>query len=298
MSYISIVPAAGSGTVTSVGETINSGGSSGIFTITGSPVVGAGTIDLATAGTSGGIPYFSSGTIISSSAALAANALVKGGGAGVTPASSTVATDDGTTLTYIGTGGVLSTTSGGLKAGANGGAAGVLTLLGSTSGSQTLTTNSTASTATLAGSLALTNITATSGNGAGYNLTSSSGAASAVYGHNQESMTLNTGGTTTDSAANLLPANSLILGVTARITTTITTAANWSLGDTSTAARFAAANSTLTAGTTSVGMAHWAGTVAIVQAAAAKLRITTNANPGAGVIHIDVFFITFTAPTS
>lgn len=42
-----------------------------------------------TAGTSGGIPYFSSSSAISSSAALAANALVIGGGAGVAPATTT-----------------------------------------------------------------------------------------------------------------------------------------------------------------------------------------------------------------
>lgn len=156
MSYIQQGGAAGgSGTVTSVGETINSGASSGIFTVTGSPVTTAGTIDLATAGTSGGIPYFSSATVVSSSAVLAANALVKGGGAGVTPASSSVATDDGTTLTYTGTGGVLSTTSGGLKAGANGGAAGVLSLNGSTSGAATLTAPAVAG--TVANAVALTN---------------------------------------------------------------------------------------------------------------------------------------------
>lgn len=48
-------------------------------------------------------------------------------------------TDDGTTHTYTGTGGILSTTAGGIKAGANGGAAGVLTLNGSTSGAATFT---------------------------------------------------------------------------------------------------------------------------------------------------------------
>jgi len=65
----------GSGTVTSVGWT---GGIVSVGTPTTTP---AFTI----AGTSGGIPYFSSATTWASSAALTANALVLGGGAGVAP---------------------------------------------------------------------------------------------------------------------------------------------------------------------------------------------------------------------
>lgn len=115
-------------------------------------------------------------------------------------------------------------------------------------------------------------------------------------------VTLNTSGTTTDTA-NLLPANSIILGVGARVTTTITTATNWSLGDTVQAARFAAANSTLTAGTTSVGLAHHDPTVATanlgpVQTTAGTFRITTTGTPGAGAIRITVFCLTFQAPAS
>ena len=44
------------------------------------------------AGTSGGVPYFSSTSAIASSAALAANALVIGGGAGVAPSTTTTGT--------------------------------------------------------------------------------------------------------------------------------------------------------------------------------------------------------------
>lgn len=56
-------------------------------------------------GTSGGVPYFSGSTTIASSAALPANKLVKGGGAGAAPAAS-LAGDDGTTFTYTGAGGI------------------------------------------------------------------------------------------------------------------------------------------------------------------------------------------------
>jgi hypothetical protein len=72
----------GSGTVTSVSWT---GGIVSVATATSTP---AFTI----AGTSGGIPYFSSGTTWASSGALAANAIVIGGGAGVAPSTTTTGT--------------------------------------------------------------------------------------------------------------------------------------------------------------------------------------------------------------
>jgi hypothetical protein len=118
-----------------------------------------------------------------------------------------------------------------------------------------------------------------------------------------ESMTLSTSGATTDSAANLLPANSIIEAVVARITTTITTATDWKLGDGTTAGRFTAANATLTAGTTDYGFVHRttgvaSATTGMVQVAAAKLRITTTGTPGAGVVRVTVFYRPFVAPTS
>jgi hypothetical protein len=78
----------GSGTVTSVGWT---GGIVSVGTPTTTP---AFTI----AGTSGGIPYFSSGTTWASSAALTANAIVLGGGAGAAP---TVLSSLGATTTVL-----------------------------------------------------------------------------------------------------------------------------------------------------------------------------------------------------
>jgi hypothetical protein len=70
------------GTVTSVSFT---GGIISVATATTTPA-------LTVAGTSGGIPYFSSGTTWASSAALAANAIVLGGGAGAAPATTTTGT--------------------------------------------------------------------------------------------------------------------------------------------------------------------------------------------------------------
>lgn len=115
-----------------------------------------------------------------------------------------------------------------------------------------------------------------------------------------ELITLSTSGTTTDSTAFLLPANSVIEAVVARVTTTIVTATNWKLGDATTSGRFTAANATLAAGTTDIGLVHvdQTGAAGPKQTAAAKLRITTTGTPSAGVVRVTVFYRTFVAPTS
>jgi hypothetical protein len=106
----------GGGGVTSINTV------TGAFTFTGSGVSctsttctfsGSGLAFPATvSGTtnSGGIPYFSTSTTLSSSAALTANALVKGGGAGVAPSAS-LFTDSGTQGGYSGTAGFALTTA-------------------------------------------------------------------------------------------------------------------------------------------------------------------------------------------
>jgi len=74
-----------------------------------------------TSGTSGGIPYFSSTSAVASSALLAANALMIGGGAGVAPATTTTGTGVVTALglntgaagAFVVNGGALGTPSGG-----------------------------------------------------------------------------------------------------------------------------------------------------------------------------------------
>jgi len=122
-------------------------------------------------------------------------------------------------------------------------------------------------------------------------------------GQATEAITLSTGGATTDSSANLLPANSIIDAVVCVVTTTITTATDWGISDPTTTLRFSAVNSTMTAGTTIVGLKHMFGVVSTTasgptQAAAAKLRITTTGTPGAGAVRCTVFYRTFTAPSS
>jgi hypothetical protein len=122
-------------------------------------------------------------------------------------------------------------------------------------------------------------------------------------GRSEELITLSTIGTTTDSSANLLPANSIIEAVLARIVTTIATATDWKVGDPTQATRFIAVNATLTSGTTAIGLLHADPTVATanlgpVQTSAAKVRITTTGTPSAGAIRITTFYRTFIAATA
>jgi hypothetical protein len=77
------------GTVTSVGQSFTGG----LISVSGSPVTGSGTLALTVAGTSGGIPYFSSASTWASSGALTQYGVVYGGGTAGAP----VATAAGTT---------------------------------------------------------------------------------------------------------------------------------------------------------------------------------------------------------
>jgi hypothetical protein len=78
----------GSGSVTSVAQSFTGG----LISVAGSPITSSGTLALTVAGTSGGIPYFSSASTWATSAALTASALVVGGGAGAAPATTATGT--------------------------------------------------------------------------------------------------------------------------------------------------------------------------------------------------------------
>jgi hypothetical protein len=107
----------GSGSVTSVGQTFTGG----LISVAGSPITTSGTLALTVAGTSGGIVYFSSASTWATSALLAANALVVGGGAGAAPATVTTGTgvvtalgvNVGTAGAFVVNGGALGTPSSG-----------------------------------------------------------------------------------------------------------------------------------------------------------------------------------------
>lgn len=91
-AWVSASPS-GSGTVTSVGLQVNSASSSGILSVSGSPVTSSGNLNLTLSGTTGGVPYFSSSSVLLSSGQLTQNGVVLGGGTGAptaTAASTTV----------------------------------------------------------------------------------------------------------------------------------------------------------------------------------------------------------------
>jgi hypothetical protein len=109
--------AAGTGSVTSVAQSFTGG----IISVAGSPITTSGTLALTVAGTSGGVPYFTSTSTWATSALLAANALMVGGGAGVAPSTVTTGTgvvtalgvNTGTAGAFVVNGGALGTPSSG-----------------------------------------------------------------------------------------------------------------------------------------------------------------------------------------
>jgi hypothetical protein len=121
---ISIASSNPGGTVTSVAQSFTGG----LISVAGSPITSSGTLALTVAGTSGGIPYFSSGTTWATSAALAASALMVGGGAGAAPSTVTTGTGVvtalgvavGTAGSFVVNGGALGTPSSGTLTNATG----------------------------------------------------------------------------------------------------------------------------------------------------------------------------------
>lgn len=105
------------GTVSSVAQSFTGG----LISVSGSPITTSGTLALTVAGTSGGLVYFSSASTWASSAVLAANAIMVGGGAGAAPSTVTTGTgvvtalgvNVGTAGAFVVNGGALGTPSSG-----------------------------------------------------------------------------------------------------------------------------------------------------------------------------------------
>lgn len=101
-------------------------------------------------------------------------------------------------------------------------------------------------------------------------------------------ITLNTGGLTTTSTC-FVPNTFINAGSSSRVTTTITVTASWAVGITGSTSAFSTANSTLTAGTTSIANQP-AGTLVGTTTGLGAILITgATSNPGAGVIHVKVW---------
>lgn len=111
------------------------------------------------------------------------------------------------------------------------------------------------------------------------------------------SVTLGTGATTTTLCSSCIPVNALVLGVVARVETTITgTCSGWELGDGTTAGRFTANNTGLTAGTVSAADIQTTSGVAstttgMLNITSAKSIISTCAtgDPSAGALRVKAF---------
>jgi hypothetical protein len=107
----------------------------------------------------------------------------------------------------------------------------------------------------------------------------------------------------TDSTADLLPAGAVIESVTVRVITAIPTAATFTVGDATTAGRFATGVATA-ANTTGIGILHRnpdvVAAAGAVQTTAAKVRITPNASPAAatGQVRVQVYYSKWVAPTT
>jgi hypothetical protein len=113
-------------------------------------------------------------------------------------------------------------------------------------------------------------------------------------GFNQEVLDL-AGGTSVTSTNNLLPANSIIEFIVCTPVVELSTPTTYHVGDETTNTRFATSltndgSSSLTAA--QFAKAHWAGTVAITQTSAGKVKLTANA-AGTGKILVTVWYTAF-----
>lgn len=110
-------------------------------------------------------------------------------------------------------------------------------------------------------------------------------------------VTLSTGGANTNLGSVNIPTRSVVTSATARVTTTIATCAGgWSLGF-STGTEFGAANTTLTAGTTTDSSTLVLPTV-MTAAATVPIAHCTTSNASAGAIHAHFEGYKVVAPTS
>lgn len=132
---------------------------------------------------------------------------------------------------------------------------------------------------------------------------SNAGTASTEMGALAESPALTLTGASTNTSMDI-PAGVIVMGVTYRINTDITGVTGFQIGDTTTATRFCATQSTLTSGTTGTCLGAMFGNVTTTaagptQATVDKVKVTAVGGTfSAGVIRIVVHYIRLNPPTS
>lgn len=146
----------------------------------------------------------------------------------------------------------------------------------------------------LGGFRAVTYDTSGAGNTSSYSLNGANGAVYTVQLLSE--LTTIAASATTDTTIQM-PANSVVLAVTTRVTTVIPTATSFSVGDSGSATRFSTANVSTAANSTDSGTK--AG--AYYNASALSVRLTMNGGTPAdntGRVRVTIYYYTVTPPTS
>jgi hypothetical protein len=142
------------------------------------------------------------------------------------------------------------------------------------------------------------NVLITDSHGSGSSQTNGASACSTTP-TNFGTTSVNTGSATTSTVLSCLPANSVIDAITYRVTTAITTATSFTVGDSGSATRystcyFSGGAQALTLGATGVCNAGYYQ----IGGAALPVQLTFNATPGAGALRIIVYYHTWVPPQS
>jgi len=101
----------------------------------------------------------------------------------------------------------------------------------------------------------------------------------------------------TSSATDLIPAGAVVLGVTVRVTTLITGATTFTIGDGTDADKWGATIA-LTAGTTTSGASFTAAGPTLYAAATSVVLTATGSNFTAGAVRVTVHYYDFTPATA
>jgi hypothetical protein len=119
--------------------------------------------------------------------------------------------------------------------------------------------------------------------------------------HATELVATTTGAGTEDTVTDLIPANSIVFGVTVRVTTVITggAIATFGVGTAADADAWGATTAVAVAADSHSHLSNFTITSPTYYAAATKVRLTANAGTfSTGAVRVCVHYLTLTAPTS